>query len=833
MVPIIGRWLQVIERRVSRRPAGFLLVTLTVNAIFVIAFDRISMLPDGGPDIVDLHASNYQAVFEQIVKVWTPQQLASAKAVLWLDLLFPIAYVPLFAGLYYLAIQGVPIEPRRLIAVAPFVAGVADVTENSLSLAMLSGQPFAIGVRALFLAAIVKFSLLTMTAAFILAALTRRPAWRVIKTARYGVLSLLVGTFPVVGLGQGRDLLVSLSNYGAGAQAVMFIVWLVVWAFSAWYWSRVLMDAEASDSQWLTPEQQHEFDSWSTWLPRWIGALTLIIPGIAMVSDRGYSHHPWILSTIGGTCIGLGAAFLWFVVHRKDQFGGMAAGRATRGFAIEKAHRHLIRIFVVSVAISFLMFWLLTFRAQTAGVMLGAAAILAVAAANTVFFGSVAAFFTRAYGPPIEALLIASAIVFSLWNDNHRIQVERPLAPPRLLKDALEQWTARAAQDVQQRAVGIIVVAEGGGIRAAYWTSAVLHLLDSPGHGLRFSDRLFAISSVSGSSLGAAVYAGLKKDLHDDPVRAVKANTILRRRFLAPMVGKLVTGDFAQWFIPTPIESFDRSTALEDGFANAYADVVGRKHTHNGRQVGAMSLGMSQFRTAAENDVPELLFNTTSVRTGRRVVASTLSWLPNPHNGRDPIGFHEFANGDISATRAAHNSARFPGISAAGALRGEDDRYLGHLVDGGYFENTGADTAIDLIAAASAIAPDARFVVISIANSPKTGDERDSSWRRTHFLGEVLGPLRALFRTRDARGVLAIDRLKQLATVDGESWFFDFRPCFDAARDPMTRKTRKFRGAPLGWQLSDEAATGLDDQLQEPCVVQEVARLKKLLIPSP
>jgi hypothetical protein len=757
------------------------------------------------------------------------EQRASAIELLWIDLLFPFAYATLLAGLYYLAIRNVTIEPRRLIVAAPFAAGVADWIENGSSLWLLYGHVSGAAVRAMFLASIVKFSLLAITAGFILAALTRRPAWRAITTSRYAVLSLLIGTLPLFALGQGRDLLVGLSNYGAHWHAVFFIMWLLVWAFSTWYWSRALLDADGSVATWPTPDHEWEFHHWSKWLPRWIGALTLIVPGIAVLSDVGFSRHGVATVVIGACCVTLGWLFLKFVATRRerlDRAGEPRAGREAHGFSMADVQRSLWVNLIASAVVSGLMFVLLTFVDQWTGRLLGAAAILAIAAANTVFFGSVAVFITRAHGAPIEALLIIAAIVFSLWNDNHLVQVQRPFTAAPALSDAFAAWKAHTPRDAAGRPIAVIAVAEGGGIRAAYWTSAILHLLGEPIHELHFEDHLFAISSVSGSSLGAAVYAGLQKDLHDDPGRRAKASTILRRRFLAPMVGKLVTGDFAQWFWPLPIERFDRSPALEDGFANAYADMAGRKYRDGaGRAIGAMSLPIGVFRGNDETYVPELFFNSTSVRSGRRVITSTARWLPEPSNDIDPIDFHQFVHGDVGVARAAHNSARFPGISAAGALRDENGRYLGHLVDGGYFENTGADTAFDLIEALRQSGnDDVRFVVIAIANSPRLDDERSASWRRAHILGEVLGPFRALFNTRDARGLLATYRLQQLVNRPGERNYFEFRPCFEGGRT---------REAPLGWQLSDETVARLEEHLTKACVVTEIGALRTVLNPTP
>src|SRR5262245_61609586 len=99
MLPIIGPWLRRIEEWVSARPARFLFILLAINGAFIVTFDRVSVLPADGPDIIDLHASNTVAVFEQIYQVWNTEQRNSAINLLWIDLFFPFAYATLLAGL--------------------------------------------------------------------------------------------------------------------------------------------------------------------------------------------------------------------------------------------------------------------------------------------------------------------------------------------------------------------------------------------------------------------------------------------------------------------------------------------------------------------------------------------------------------------------------------------------------------------------------------------------------------------------------------------------------------------------------------------------------------
>ena len=284
-------------------------------------------------------------------------------------------------------------------------------------------------------------------------------------------------------------------------------------------------------------------------------------------------------------------------------------------------------------------------------------------------------------------------------------------------------WVTRAPGEPGKPVPVIVAAAEGGGIRAAYWTSLVLHhLADIPDADVMFPRRLFAISSVSGGSFGAAVYAGLRRDPTSQPPRPQIASEILQERFLAPMVAKLVAGDFLQWFLPVPIRSFDRSSAMETAFAAAY-----NEHVHHDSMVEKFT----EFRPERADDVPVLLLNSTSVQLGRRIVTSPYPWPLSDVSveEQDPIDFHKLTGRDVSVATAVHNTARFPYISAAGRLRAKNGEHLGHLVDGGYFENTGADTLIDLLRylKQSASPLNMRFIVVALLNSPPEASSSDRS----------------------------------------------------------------------------------------------------------
>jgi hypothetical protein len=793
---------------------ALLLAAFAINLAIVAGFGAMTHTPAGGPNVVDLQLAMSPGVFKQIVDLWGPQTVADVRRSIWLlDFLFPIAYAFLISRLYRSLCQTGGVKPYRLVALAPWVAAAADYVENVLLLLMLGdpGPPSAVMVKAMSSAAIVKFVLLTIAAGFTSSALLKSDRGRVIRSARYSVISLLIGTLPILMLDQGRDLLLGLADPSGGRHQIFFVAWSVVWAFSVWYWSRLILDADAG------PRPSKLYEDWSTWLPRVAGFLTLFVPGVAcLLAAATATASRGRLMALAASCIALSILFGAYVILRRRIPG--FSGRTAHGYSLRAIEKQSLIVFALSAISSGAMLMWLTFFSLNAGHTLGAVAILAVVAANTVFLGGLAVFLTRAHRIPIEIAALSCAAIFSIWNDNHDVQfldlpADSAAAPE--LSAVFSSWIARVPGDPDQPIPVIVAASEGGGIRAAYWTSLVLHhLADLPDADLMFPRRLFAISSVSGGSFGAAVYAGLRRDPTSTPPRAQIASEILQERFLAPMVAKLVSGDLLQWFLPMPVRSFDRSSAMETAFAAAY-----NEHVHHDSMVEKFT----QFRPLDSADVPVLLLNSTSVQLGRRLVASPYRWPRSDVSveEQDPIDFHALTGRDVSLATAVHNTARFPYISAAGHLKARNGENLGHLVDGGYFENTGADTLIDLLRylkqAASPLS--VRFIVVVMLNTPPElhlNDPARIPWRETASLGEVFSPLRALLQTRAARGDLALRRLRE-SVEPGD--VVEFRICSDSG----------LREAPLGWQLSQEMVDVLDANLSQQCFLEQVRKLKQAI----
>lgn len=761
------------------------------------------------------------------------------------DYLFIPTYVTLLSATY------LRLAPRPSCAgpAVTLVAGLLDVVEN-LSLWLLvsaSDGPLTPAMFAPSLvwlmsaAAALKWSALAVFAVFLWRVTYAGVRADVLRLVRYGLLSLGVGTGVLILTGQGRDLISSLAD-GPTHRIVAFAVTLALWGTSVWYWSRIVLDGAYGALTAVAGNQA--YPPLARQLPRALGALTLVLPvvpiwrAIAISEARRY----WLI----GICVALAATFLVTVVRRRTYMNRRAT-RVPLDFTLAAVRSSdALRVGGASMLVSLALFGFFVAAPVRAGDWLGTVAILFVAAANTVFFGSLVVFASRIAGWPIELLAFSCAAVFSFWNDNHRVRSEARVdwQAKKTVDRQFREWAAelRAQPHVEGgRDVPVfLIAAEGGGIRAAYWTGTVLAALNDQTD-QRFAHHVFAISGISGGSLGAAFYAALRRDAPTATMRPVIAR-MMQPGYLAAVSAKTVTGDFLQWFLPLPVPAFDRSSAMESGFATSYA----REVPDAGRNGWALEQPFLQLTPSAGQGVPALVLSATSVETGARVITAPFTWtateIPNA------IDYHRFAGHDLSLARAVHNSARFAYVSPAGLVPSMSGAPAMHVIDGGYFDTSGIDTLLDLHRVLKPLAEQAgmRLVPLFVGNtpaahlrcpplncaaSPGNGDRQngdrpqdattavappspyEGNLQPVEILGELFSPVRGVLRARGAHGRLAEDRMDLLEHA------LSFRLCdtdwtADGSRQPEPAGASL--DPPLGWEISPWMVRRLD-QLWTEC----------------
>lgn len=261
---------------------------------------------------------------------------------------------------------------------------------------------------------------------------------------------------------------------------------------------------------------------------------------------------------------------------------------------------------------------------------------------------------------------------------------------------ALTSWLDELSTNISQgdeKAIPVYFVSsEGGGIRAAYWTARILADLEEQDK--NFTARTFSMSGVSGGAMGIAVYHACRQlpGPFAKPTPPLKecVSKFGDQDLLSPMVGAWLYEDLLARVIPTrwcdaPGCGFlSRGIWFENSMLNAVENL----------QQGIVS---SYSRNNGKHQ-PHLFLNSTWVETGERAIASDLKISTTEFpNANDQI--NQFSR-DMTLATAAHNASRFPFVNAIGSVRpvaSKSGETIGHLADGGYFDNSGGQTTADIV----------------------------------------------------------------------------------------------------------------------------------------
>ena len=345
-------------------------------------------------------------------------------------------------------------------------------------------------------------------------------------------------------------------------------------------------------------------------------------------------------------------------------------------------------------------------------------------------------------GVPLIACLVAWAVLLA-WadrNDNHKIELVQHDPKNReqgsykrtaFLKDAFNNWYASRKDREHYKANGdpypvFIVAAAGGGAYAAHYTATFLARLQD--RCPSFAQHTFAISGVSGGSLGATVFASLAKQMakNADYVECdfsptsvsglfeTKVQAIFSADFLSPVLAVALFPDLLQRVLPWPIPQFDRAKAIDATLEAAWRRAM--EPSGAGEESSRAHPLEEPFLDlwAPQRDdeaVPALLLNSTEVANGYRTIISPLplGGLPNVSWGKLQSIYERLPKldttkqPDIRLSTAAAISARFPLILPAASidLKNESSKNALatriRLVDGGYVESSAVETANEVL----------------------------------------------------------------------------------------------------------------------------------------
>lgn len=246
----------------------------------------------------------------------------------------------------------------------------------------------------------------------------------------------------------------------------------------------------------------------------------------------------------------------------------------------------------------------------------------------------------------------------------------------------------------------IVVAASGGGITTSAWTARVLTGLEAT-YGKLFTERLAAISGVSGGSVGTMFYLAAPLHSPERPRALTAIVEAAERSGLRNVAWGLAYPDLLR-ILRSPVpgsERFsdtgvDRAWALEEAWRATLRSSRPPISGHLAETADA-TLGDWQERIAA-GEMPVAIFNAMTVEDGQQLLITpgTIHPVPLPAGSQYP-GYATlddlYSGRDLSVVTAARLSASFPFVSPMArpdAVRPGERSF--HVTDGGFFDNDGA-----------------------------------------------------------------------------------------------------------------------------------------------
>ncbi len=702
-------------------------------------------------------------------------------------------------------------------------------------------------------------------------------SWRSFFAALWLCIFCVVGDglgIALVASPQGQDFLIALKTSGNQSAWHLHQFWffssLLYLAFTSWACARALMYRLGEGMPlWIV-----------TWFPRVFGFAPLLVVLAVFYFNVGNSRF-------AAVTLLLTLLYAAFVFGRRAVMRKIGKSNAPMAFHGPDVSSGMKRTLILSLLCSLLLFVLFLLFPVKTPQALGAPSIALLAASSWVLFGSIVlVLWPRSYRWPSMAWLpLVLGVAASFSNENNRVRElpfklvqPSPTAVPQSgdIASDFDEWLKTRQRDNAKPFPVFIVAAEGGGVRAAYWTASVLTRLQSEQP--EFAQHVYAVSGVSGGSLGGATFVALLRaqqrmelppcvnpDKDKTPAATPAplydcAQAFLAHDFMSPALAYLFYEDLIQRFMFVSIPDWSRATALEKAWEQGWQDSIKTKTFEEPFS--------NVWDTDKGRSIPSLLLNGTIVETGGRLITSNIhvrnldfpdavgTFDESPLNPEEKVpAFRE----RMRLSTAVHMSARFTYVSPPGMLAERDykpeqrrvdgvDKPWGHVIDGGYFENSGGGTAFDLytgvtraLTAAANGKDKARYanvipVLVLITNSPSSYAQDIVAGREqpepVGALGDLLSPALGLMNAREARGRYSLAQIRLGEKAAPVHCVVNFG--LDRAEQPDEKKDKdqgkdeiKHHEPILGWFLAEDSRVEMRYQLDE--LREEVDRVKKLV----
>jgi hypothetical protein len=459
--------------------------------------------------------------------------------------------------------------------------------------------------------------------------------------------------------------------------------------------------------------------------------------------------------------------------------------------------RNLLSQFFLLTSISILVICYFAFADTTVYQSVGAVALICFSFASWQILYTLLHFLDKAQ--PIPKINLAFRLLVLLWicfcsyanNDHPARWIEKETAPlGKKVPDHFKNWIANLEknepyQNTDQIPV-FFIASEGGALRTGAFTAMLLAKMQDSLP--RFKKHIYCFSGISGGSLGLQYFQSLPDTALKSNGNLYSTRSFFESDFLSPVTGKLVFGEVLNCFFPFHVIRFDRAIALEKAWEQSWSVI------HKDRA----NIFAESFNQQIADDKPAIFINTVESETGLPTVWTNtiLDSSISIYNERD---LRQKFNLSIPYSTAINLGTRFPLISPAAMLEqqiNKQEKKRLHYIDGGYFENKGQETILEIIQA------------IHLENYPEVKpyliqfnfSQDDSIKHSIRFANEFMEVLKGIENTRYARANLTVEAMKKY-----------MRNHFDTTQIINLHLEISIKQLPMNWLLSHTAMNRIDN----------------------
>ncbi|MGB7974243.1 MAG: hypothetical protein WCF81_07790 [Roseiarcus sp.] len=500
---------------------------------------------------------------------------------------------------------------------------------------------------------------------------------------------------------QGRDLVRGVGEDGLGRVAIAFAIGILFFAIQAWSWSRIVIASNyGTDRTRWRPRWLLE------WGPRVLAFLPFAAAGLALLISFKWN------APVGLLLLAIGVIFLVLVIAREPLTMRLVGTTRTAPW-LQGAW------VIAGLAMAFGAMVVAILWPAGIGVGLGGPAIVFFGLGFIIPLITIACQLGTSLSIPVTGALLLWAVLLGVFFDNHRVGRRALLAETGgstdrpTLEGAFRLWAKGQPVGPNGKTTMVLVAVQGGASRAGYWTAVALAELQTAaaklsgkdGKPVDFGAHVFAISSVSGGSVGSVGYAAMLKTAPPNvraPTNAADSGTLTNdllgfagRDALGPALTGMLYSDLLYRFLPLPLLP-DRAETLERAWEEAW-DAPDDRTGLSPRTAGTLR---APFLALAPREGepwrPLLIVQGASESGGRRMLTSAVKFTCDEVDADDLL---DGIGHDVAASTAILDGARFPWVSPGGtfnhqpcAAKEGDPKSSDHVLDGGYFDNAGAET---------------------------------------------------------------------------------------------------------------------------------------------